>query len=211
VHRQADGARLVHDGALDVLPYPPGCIGGKAVATLGVELFQRVHQAKVAFLDQVEQVESAVGVALGDVDHQPQIALDHALARRKVALPHGPRQREFLGRLQKGVLADFVEIGLSHVALHVHQRNGFFRFLLGGLRVEQFGVFAGRAFALGVVRIRHPVLSFARYFIGSTGLPKRRISKWSFTRSVSLLPISPIFCPLATLCPSLTRTRLLCA
>src|SRR5690606_13302808 len=46
--------------------------------------------------------------------------------------------------------------------------------------------------------------------VGSTGLPCRRISKWSFTRSVSLAPISAIFCPLRTDWSSLTSSVWLC-
>ncbi|MBI2509412.1 MAG: DUF3488 domain-containing transglutaminase family protein [Betaproteobacteria bacterium] len=46
---------------------------------------------------------------------------------------------------------------------------------------------------------------------GSTGLPKRRISKCSLTWSASVLPISAIFCPLATDWSYFTSNSLLCA
>src|SRR5204862_227129 len=36
VGRQADGPRLVHDRALDRLPYPPGCVRGEAKPALGI-------------------------------------------------------------------------------------------------------------------------------------------------------------------------------
>jgi hypothetical protein len=55
VHRQADGARLVHDGPLDVLADPPGGVGGKAEAALGIELFEGVDESQIALLDEVEQ------------------------------------------------------------------------------------------------------------------------------------------------------------
>jgi hypothetical protein len=86
MHRQADGARLVHDGPLDVLADPPGGIGRKAEAAFRVELVQGVDQAEVALLDQVEQRHAAIEVMLGDVHHQAQVVLDHLLSRRLVAL-----------------------------------------------------------------------------------------------------------------------------
>ena len=44
-----------------------------------------------------------------------------------------------------------------------------------------------------------------RYFMGSTGRPRSRISKCSFTRSLSELPISAIFWPFLTLWSSFTK------
>jgi transglutaminase-like putative cysteine protease len=50
-----------------------------------------------------------------------------------------------------------------------------------------------------------------RYLSGSIGLPSRRISKWSFTWSASVFPISAIFWPFCTCWPSFTRISRLCA
>jgi hypothetical protein len=119
VHRQADGARLVHDRALDVLANPPGGIGGKAKTTLGIEFLQRVNQPEVALLHQVEQGQTAIGVVLGNVDHQPQVALDHGLPRFEIALHGTPRQGQFLFRGEQRRLADFVEIQLGHIDLRL--------------------------------------------------------------------------------------------
>src|SRR6516225_5197074 len=58
MHGNADGARLVGDRARDRLPDPPRGIGR--------ELVDRLHQADIAFLDQVEELQAAVGVFLGD-------------------------------------------------------------------------------------------------------------------------------------------------
>jgi hypothetical protein len=57
-----------------------------------------VDQTEVALLHQIEQGQPAVGVVLGDVDHQPQIALDHGLARLEIPLNGTPRQLNFLFR-----------------------------------------------------------------------------------------------------------------
>src|SRR5499426_547903 len=55
VHGEADGARLVGDRARDRLPDPPRGIGRELVATAILELIDRLHQADIAFLDQVEE------------------------------------------------------------------------------------------------------------------------------------------------------------
>ncbi len=80
MHGQADGARLVHDGAFDALADPPSGIGGEAESAFGIEFLERVDQAEIAFFDQVQQLQSTAGVVLGDVHNQPQIVFDHLLA-----------------------------------------------------------------------------------------------------------------------------------
>ena len=77
VHRDADGARLIGDRARDGLPDPPGGVGGELVAALILEFLDGLHQPHVAFLDQIEEGEPAVGVAFGDGDHEPKIGFDH--------------------------------------------------------------------------------------------------------------------------------------
>src|SRR3984893_7714277 len=79
VHRNADGARLVRDRAGDGLTYPPSRVGRELVSAAIFELVDGLHQADVAFLDQVEELQSAIGVFLGDRDDETQIGLDHFL------------------------------------------------------------------------------------------------------------------------------------
>jgi hypothetical protein len=77
VHRNADGARLVGDGAGDGLADPPRGVRGELVAAAILELVHCLHQADVAFLNEVEELQTAVGVLLGNGDHQTQVGLDH--------------------------------------------------------------------------------------------------------------------------------------
>src|SRR5205823_3474033 len=81
VHGDADGARLIGDRARDGLPDPPRGVGREFVAAAVFELVDRLHQPDVAFLDQVEELQAAVGVLLGDRDHEPEVGLDHLLLR----------------------------------------------------------------------------------------------------------------------------------
>ena len=77
VHRDADGARLVGDRAGDRLADPPGGVGRELVAAAVLEFLHRLHQAHVAFLDQVEEGEAAVGVFFRDGNDEPQVGFDH--------------------------------------------------------------------------------------------------------------------------------------
>ena len=77
VHRDADGARLIGNRAGDRLPNPPRRVGRKLVAAAVLEFLHRLHQAHVAFLDQVEKREAAIGVFLRDGNHEAQVGLDH--------------------------------------------------------------------------------------------------------------------------------------
>ena len=81
MHGNADGAGLVGDRTGDRLADPPGGIGREFIATAIFELIHRLHQADIAFLDQVEELQPAIGVFLGDRNHEAQIGLDHFLLR----------------------------------------------------------------------------------------------------------------------------------
>jgi hypothetical protein len=88
VHGDADRARLIRDGAGDRLPNPPGGVGGELVAAPVLELLDRLHQADVALLDEVEELQAAVGVLLGDRDHEAEVGLDQlGLGRSARASP----------------------------------------------------------------------------------------------------------------------------
>jgi hypothetical protein len=52
----------------------------------GVETFDRLHQADVALVDQIQQGQAEILVIMGDFDHQAQVGLDHLFARFFVAL-----------------------------------------------------------------------------------------------------------------------------
>src|SRR4029079_18261704 len=75
VHRDADGARLIGDGPGDGLTDPPRGVGAELVAALVLELVHRLHQADVPLLDQVEELQPAVGVLLRDRHHEAEVGL----------------------------------------------------------------------------------------------------------------------------------------
>src|SRR5262245_2067535 len=89
VHGDADRARLVGDRTRDGLPDPPRGVSRELVPALVLELLDRAHEAHVPFLDQVEELKSAVEVALGDRYHEAEVGLDELLLG--VVRPHACR------------------------------------------------------------------------------------------------------------------------
>jgi hypothetical protein len=86
VHRDADGAGLIGDGAGDGLADPPRGVRAELVAALVLELLDRLHQADVALLDEVEELEPAVRVLLRDRHDEPEVRLDQ-LGLGTIGLP----------------------------------------------------------------------------------------------------------------------------
>ena len=127
VHGDADGARLVGDRAGDRLPDPPGGVGGEFVAAAILELIDRLHQADIAFLNQIKELKPAVRVFLGDGNHQAQIGLDHLLlrlARLALALLHDVHDAAELGDLKPGLGGEVMDLAadvLDQPALVAHE------------------------------------------------------------------------------------------
>ena len=86
MHRDADGAGLVGDGAGDGLTDPPGCISGELVAAAVLELVDGLHEADVAFLNEVEELQAAVGVFLRDGDDETQVGFDQFALGRSASM-----------------------------------------------------------------------------------------------------------------------------
>src|SRR5215475_9703130 len=113
VHGDADGARLVGDRARDRLADPPRGIGRELVAAAILEFVDRLHQADIAFLNQVEELQAAVGVFLGDGDDQAQVRLHHlllGLARLALALLHHLHDLAELADLEPGLAREHLNL-----------------------------------------------------------------------------------------------------
>ncbi len=161
VHRDADIAILVGDGARDRLPYPPSGVRGELEALAVVELLHRADEAGVALLDEVEKIHILGVVVLGDGDDQAQVGPDQAILGPLVAhldalgeldlfVPGKERDRPgFLHVQPKRVLShrldrqiesglDVVEATLGDRALLVDLDG-----LIEELRVQVFDLFHG--------------------------------------------------------------------
>ena len=81
MHRNTNGARLVGDRARNRLSDPPRRIGRELIAATVFKLINRLHQANVAFLNQIEELQAAVRIFFGNRNHQAQVGLDHFFFR----------------------------------------------------------------------------------------------------------------------------------
>src|SRR5208282_3563567 len=80
VDRNANGARLVGNGAGQRLANPPHRIGGKLIAAAILEFLDPLKQAKITLLNQIEQRLPPVDVFLSDGDHEAQIGFGHVIS-----------------------------------------------------------------------------------------------------------------------------------
>src|SRR5258708_2639770 len=113
MHGDADGAHLIGDRTADRLADPPRGIGRELIAAAILELIDRLHQADIAFLDQVEKLQPAVGVFLGDRDDEAQVRLHHlllGLARLALALLHHVHDLAELADLEPGLAREHLDL-----------------------------------------------------------------------------------------------------
>src|SRR5437867_582142 len=138
VHGDPDRARLVGDGARDRLPDPPGRVGRELVTAAVLELVHRLHEADVALLDEVEELEPPVRVFLGDRDDEAEVRLHHLLLRLgRLLLPGTDHLDDALQLIDPGlrVLLDPLDLPLR-VALPPLARR---KLPVGG-GVEEVGI-----------------------------------------------------------------------
>ena len=72
---EPDGSTGVRNTASDGLTDPPGCVGGELETLAPVELLDGVHEAKVAFLNEVEKRKTRGLVLLRDRDNETEVGL----------------------------------------------------------------------------------------------------------------------------------------
>ena len=122
VHRHPDRARLVGERAGDRLADPPRRVGRELEALAVVELLRRADEADRPLLDQVEEGQALVAVALRDRDDEAQVRLDHRLLRRVLAALDPLRELDLLRRGQERHLADVLEEELQRVGRDLARR-----------------------------------------------------------------------------------------
>ena len=115
MHRHADRPALVGDRPRDRLADPPGRVRRELEALAPVELLRRADEPDRALLDQVEEREALVAVALRDRDDEAEVRLDHRLLRRVVAALDPLGELDLLGGGEERHLADVLEEELQRV------------------------------------------------------------------------------------------------
>src|SRR5262249_15645970 len=77
MHWDPNGTRLVCDRTGDRLSDPPCGVSREFVASAVFEFVHGLHEADVALLDEIEELQTTVDVFLGDRDYEPQIGFRH--------------------------------------------------------------------------------------------------------------------------------------
>src|SRR5262249_27978476 len=86
-------------------------IGRKPETLVGVEALHRLHQADIAFGDDLADGQAIAAIAHGDARHEPQVRGDELMRSVAVAmLTPALGEHVFLLRLQHRKLSDFFEV-----------------------------------------------------------------------------------------------------
>ena len=122
--RDLDHAPVLQDVLVDLGLDPVQRVAHQAHALVRVEALDGLHQADVAFLDQVGMRQAVAEVAARDRDHQPQMR-DHELARRFQIVLIAEAQREPLLLFQREhrEAVDGLDISLEAARRHRHWRH----------------------------------------------------------------------------------------
>src|SRR5262245_35648878 len=137
VHGDADGAGLVRNRAGDGLPDPPCRIGRKLVAAPVFKLIDRLHQADVPLLDQIQELQAAAVVFLDDGDHQAKVGFHHfllGLTGLTLALLHGLDDAAVFGDLEPRFRSQRMYVGANLVDLLALVPDELDPFLVAGRR-----------------------------------------------------------------------------
>ena len=109
-----DQAPGFDDVILYVSPDPPDGIGDESVALVGIKLLHGMHEADVAFLNEIGELESVVPIFMGDLDDEPQVRDDEFFRRFHIIVLHQSYGKaKFLIRSQNGKAVDLRNIEIE--------------------------------------------------------------------------------------------------
>ena len=107
-------APRAQDEFLDRGADPPHRISREAEAALGLELLHALHQADIAFADQLADGQAVAAVAHGDLGHEPQVRIDQLRGGLGVAmLAPALGEHIFFLRAEDRELLDFRKIAVE--------------------------------------------------------------------------------------------------
>src|SRR3954469_17529503 len=134
VHRHADRPRLVGERTRDRLADPPRRVRRELEALAIVELLRCTYEPDRPLLNQVEERQTLVAVALRDRDDEAKVRLDHRLLGTVVAALDALGQLDLLGGGEQVDLANVLQEELQRVGRDLARlRDGYlFLLLVGG-------------------------------------------------------------------------------
>ena len=115
MHGDSNRARLIRNRAGDRLANPPRCVCGEFIALAIVKLFNRLDQAEVSLLNQVEKQHAAANISLCDGNDETQVRFGELMLRLGVSVRHALRDLNLLIRGEQRHFADLFEIHAHRV------------------------------------------------------------------------------------------------
>ncbi len=113
VNRNTNGPRLVSNRARNRLTDPPGRIGRELVPTAIFKLINRFHQADIAFLNKIKELQATVGVFLRNGNHEAKVCLNHLLlgdARFALTLLYRVHNAAIFSNVETGFLSKLLDL-----------------------------------------------------------------------------------------------------
>ena len=145
---QVNQAGLLTGGAADGLANPPGGVGAEVAATLPVELLGGAHQAEIAFLDEVDEGDTGVGVAARDGDDETEVGFDETLAGAPIAALGTLGEDDFFVMREEREATNIVEVALEGVFRAIRAA-----IMPGAFAIERVFFFGAQLLKLGVGRL----------------------------------------------------------
>jgi hypothetical protein len=121
---EADGLALVGKGALDGLFDPPCAVSAEFAPFAGIEPFDSLDEAKVAFTDEIEEREAKAGLVLCDFDDKAEVRADEGFLGFQVASFDFRCQLDFFLRRDAVKPTDFAQV-------YVERRSSLGRGVIG--------------------------------------------------------------------------------
>lgn len=110
-----DRTSLISDRASDTLTDPPCCICRELESSIWIELVYRTKESNIAFLDEVEESESASHILLRDRDDETEIGFCESLACILVSLLDEVTETNFFFCIDERESTDLIEIHADRV------------------------------------------------------------------------------------------------
>jgi hypothetical protein len=96
VGRDMNRLGIIENGSFDGLLDPPCRVGAESYAMFGIKGIHGTQKAEGAFFNEITEGQSSSGELLGDIDDQPQVAANQAVAGFRVIVVQNRRRKCFL-------------------------------------------------------------------------------------------------------------------
>ena len=115
MNRNTDGSRLIGDCSCDCLTDPPCRIGTEFVTFTIIKFLDSFDQAKVTFLNQIQEQHTTSHVSFGNADYQTEVGFCQTFLCFLIALFHTLCKLNFFVCRKKAYLTDLFQIHTNRI------------------------------------------------------------------------------------------------